>query len=39
MVDVPAMFADQRDEITKSGEFSDRGISVSEIGLFVSFNY
>jgi hypothetical protein len=39
MADVPAVFSDQRDEIPNSGEFSDRGISFSEMRLFVVFDY
>jgi len=38
MIDVPAMVSDQGDEISKSGEFSDRGISFSKVRLFVAFN-
>jgi len=33
------MFSDQRDEIARTGELSDMGISCSEIGLFIAINY
>jgi len=33
------IFSEQGDEIPKSGEFSDSGISFSEVLLFVPFNY
>jgi len=39
MIGVPSIFSDQGDEIPTSGEFSDRGISFSEVHLFVAFNY
>jgi hypothetical protein len=39
MIDVAAIFSDQRDEIPKGGECSDIGISFSEVLLFVAFNY
>jgi hypothetical protein len=39
MIDVPAMFSDQGDEIPKSGEFSDRGIGFSKVHMFIAFNY
>ena len=38
MMDVPAILSDQGDEISKSGEFSDSGISFSEVRVFVAFN-
>jgi len=39
MIDVPAMFSDQGDEIPTSGEFSNRSISFSQVRLFVAGNY
>ena len=38
MIDVPAMFSDQGDEISKWGEFPNSGIGFSDGGLFVAFN-
>jgi hypothetical protein len=37
MIDVPAIFSDQGDEIPKGGEFSGRGISFNEVRMFVAF--
>jgi len=39
IIDVPAMFSNQGDEIPQSGEFSDRGIGFSEVCLFIAFDY
>jgi len=39
MIDVAAIFSDYGDEIPKGGESSDRGMSFSEVCLFVAFNY
>jgi hypothetical protein len=39
MIDVPAILSDEGDEIPKGGEVSDRGISFSEVCLFVAFTY
>jgi len=39
LINVPAMFSDQGDEILKSGESSDRGIGFSEVCVFIAFNY
>jgi len=38
MINVPAILSDEGDEISKSGEFSDRGISLTEVRLFIAFN-
>jgi len=38
MIDVLAMLSDQGDEISKSGEFSNRGMSFSEVRSFVAVN-
>jgi len=35
MIDALAMFSKQGDEITKSGELSDRGIGFSEVCSFI----
>jgi len=39
LIDVPAIFSDQGDEIPKGGEFSGRGKSFSEVCLFVTKNF
>jgi hypothetical protein len=36
MIDVAAMLSDQGDERSTSGEISDRGISFSEVRVFVA---
>jgi len=38
-INVPARLCDQGDKILKSGEFSDRGISFSDVHLFVALNH
>jgi hypothetical protein len=38
MIDVPAILSDQSAEISKSGELSDRGITLSKVRLLVAFN-
>ena len=38
-INVPVMFSDRRDEIAESGRLYDRGISFSEVRLFVANNY
>ena len=37
MMHVPPLLSDQGCEMSKSGESSDRGISFSEVHLFVAF--
>jgi hypothetical protein len=39
MIDVTVKFAEQGDEIPKSGEFSVSGIDFSEVFLFIAFGY
>jgi hypothetical protein len=39
MINVPALLSVQGEEIQKGGEFSERGISFSELRLLVMFNY
>jgi hypothetical protein len=39
MIDVPAIFSEQGDEIPKGGEISDTGIGFFKVRLLVAFNY
>jgi hypothetical protein len=39
IINVPAMLSDQRNDMTKSGEFSDRGIDFSKMSVFIALNY
>jgi len=38
MMDIPDIISGKGDEIPKSGEFSDRGISFSEVSSLAAFN-